>query len=303
MSGSRTSETTGTTGQFTGLKCGTTYTLGVDANDAAGKRSARRDPLHRNVTLHAHTAAAELDGRGDPDDRERCDGEGCRELACASTTSNGDKVEDDPGKVEFLVDGNLVLHRDQTSPFGDDRRLLGVHVGQRTASHTFEVRAVNDSGTVLAKNTVTATVANTTTAAAAELDGHDHPDDRERCDGQGCRELACRLRRVTATRSRTTRARSSSVVDGNRRARPRSTSRSAITSASGHPRRSANGKHTFEVRAVNGSGTLIAKNTVTATVANTTTPPPPSSTGAMTQTIANGATMKGVVNWRAVYDA
>ncbi len=40
LSGSRTSETTGTTGQFTGLKCGTTYTLGVDAKDAAGLRSA-----------------------------------------------------------------------------------------------------------------------------------------------------------------------------------------------------------------------------------------------------------------------
>ena len=37
---SRTSETTGTTGEFTGLKCGTTYTLGVDAKDAGGKRSA-----------------------------------------------------------------------------------------------------------------------------------------------------------------------------------------------------------------------------------------------------------------------
>ena len=37
----------------------------------------------------------------------------------------------------------------------------------------------------------------------------------------------------------------------------------------------ANGSHTFEVRAVNGSGTVLAKNTITATVANTTTPPPP----------------------------
>ena len=40
LSGSRTGETTGTTGEFVGLKCGTTYTLGVDAKDAAGKRSA-----------------------------------------------------------------------------------------------------------------------------------------------------------------------------------------------------------------------------------------------------------------------
>ena len=32
-------------------------------------------------------------------------------------------------------------------------------------------------------------------AAAAELDRVDHPDDREWCDGEGCRELVCRLRR------------------------------------------------------------------------------------------------------------
>ena len=63
----------------------------------------------------------------------------------------------------------------------------------------------------------------------------------------------------------------------------------------------ANGTHTFEVRAVNGSGTVLAKNTVTATVANTTHRP--SSTGSITQTIANGATLKGVVSWYAVYDA
>ncbi len=36
----------------------------------------------------------------------------------------------------------------------------------------------------------------------------------------------------------------------------------------------ANGSHTFEVRALNDTGTVLAKNTVTATVANTTPPPP-----------------------------
>ena len=51
LSGSRTSETTGTTGEFTGLKCGTTYALGVDAKDAAGLRSAVASSLHRNLAL------------------------------------------------------------------------------------------------------------------------------------------------------------------------------------------------------------------------------------------------------------
>ena len=78
LSGSRTSETTGTTGQFTGLKCGTTYTLGVDAKDAAGLRSA---PANLSAaTSPCTTRRRQLDGLDHPDDRERCDVEGCREL-------------------------------------------------------------------------------------------------------------------------------------------------------------------------------------------------------------------------------
>ncbi len=82
---------------------------------------------------------------------------------------NGDKVEDDPGKVEWRVDGNLV-RTEVDVPFGDDASFWP-STSVANGSHTFEVRAVNGSGTVLAKNTVTATVANTTTTAAAELDG------------------------------------------------------------------------------------------------------------------------------------
>ena len=40
----------------------------------------------------------------------------------------------------------------------------------------------------------------------------------------------------------------------------------------------------------------------TATSPCSTTPPPPSSTGSVTQTIANGTTITNLVNWRAVYD-
>ena len=108
------------------------------------------------------TAADELDRLDHPDDRERCDAPGRRELACASTTSNGDKVEDDPGKVEFPVDGKGRARPRTMIPFGDD---AGFWTSKSVAngSHTFEVRALNDTGTVLATNTVTATVDNTTT--------------------------------------------------------------------------------------------------------------------------------------------
>ena len=153
-------------------------------------------------------------------------------------------------------------------PVWRQRRLLGVDLGQGRL-HTFEVRAVNGSGTVIAKNTVTATVANTTTAA--EFDGRDHADDRERCDVEGCRELACGVRRQRRQ------GRGRSGLGPVRRRRHGRVDRA------GHPfgdnagfwasTSVKDGTHTFEVRAVNGSGTVIAKNTVTATVANTTTPP------------------------------
>ncbi len=112
----------------------------------------------------------------------------------ASTTRNGDGSEDDPGKMEFLIDGKLVLS-EQLAPFGDS----------------------------------------------------------------------------FATGSITT----------------------------------SNGQHTFQVRALTDSGTLLASNTVTATIGSQTPPPPPppSSTGAVKQTIANGATLSGITNWRGVYDA
>ena len=82
LSGSRTSETTGTTGQFTGLKCGTTYTLGVDAKDAAGLRSAPATLSAATSPCSPTTPPPSSTGVDHPDDRERCDVEGCRELVC-----------------------------------------------------------------------------------------------------------------------------------------------------------------------------------------------------------------------------
>ena len=81
MSPGSARETTSTTSaDFTDLKCGTTYALGVDAYDGAGLRSTRRAAVHGDVALRP-PAAAELDGRGDPDDRERLDHLGIGQLA------------------------------------------------------------------------------------------------------------------------------------------------------------------------------------------------------------------------------
>ena len=212
--------------------------------------------------------------------------------------ANGDKVEDDPGSIQFFVDGKEVL-----SPRSTRRSATPTASGPRhrssDGSHTFEVRAVNGAGTVIAKNTVTATVANTTPpppsstgsvtqtiANGATLKGvvnwravYDANGDKVEDDPGSVQFL----------------------VDGKQvlsEINPPFGDTDGFWSSTSVK----DGSHTFEVRAVNGAGTVIAKNTVTATVANTT-PPPPSSTGAVTQTIANGATLKGVVNWRAVYDA
>ena len=73
---------------------------------------------------------------------------------------NGDKVEDDPGKIEFLVDGNQVLS-EINPPFGDTFANGSITVGNGT--HTFQVRALSDSGTLLATNTATATINTQTT--------------------------------------------------------------------------------------------------------------------------------------------
>ena len=174
---------------FTGLKCGTTYTLGVDAKDAGGLRSA---PATLSAATSPCTPKPPPPGSTGSITQTIANGATLKGVVSwfAVYDGNGDKVEDDPGSVEWRVDGKLV-RTEVDVPFGDDASFWP----------------------------------------------------------------------------------SASV---------------------------ANGSHTFEVRAVNGSGTVIAKNTVTATVANTT--PPPGSTGSITQTIANGATLKGVVSWFAVYD-
>ena len=275
LSGARTTETTGTTGQFTGLKCGTTYTLAVDAKDAEGLRSAP-------ATLSAATSPC-----SPTTPPSSSTGSITQTIANGATLkgvvswyavydANGDKVEDDPGSVEWRIDGNLV-RTEVDVPFGDDASFWP-STSVANGTHTFEVRAVNGAGTVLAKNTVTATVANTTPSSStgsitqtiangATLKGvvswyavYDANGDKVE-DDPGSVEW-----RIDGNLVRT----EVDVPFGD--------------DASFWPSTSvANGTHTFEVRAVNGAGTVLAKNTVTATVANTTPPPSTGDTVAPSQ--------------------
>ena len=95
LSGSRTSETTGTTGQFTGLKCGTTYALGVDAKDAAGLRSA---PANLSTATSPCTSTTPPTGSIT---QTIANGSTVKGVVSwfAVYDGNGDKVEDDPGSV------------------------------------------------------------------------------------------------------------------------------------------------------------------------------------------------------------
>lgn len=72
--------------------------------------------------------------------------------------ANNDGVEDDPGSVQFLVDGTQILS-EINAPFGDTFATGSPSVS--AGQHTFKVNATSDAGTLLATNTVTATVGTT----------------------------------------------------------------------------------------------------------------------------------------------
>ncbi len=61
--------------------------------------------------------------------------------------------------MEFLIDGKLVLS-EQLAPFGDS--FADGSITTSNGQHTFLVRALTDSGTLLATNTVTATIGSQT---------------------------------------------------------------------------------------------------------------------------------------------
>jgi chitodextrinase len=158
VAGSKASETPDTSTGLTSLTCGTTYTVGVDAFDGAGKRSS---------IAQLSTATSACSSTPPPSST----GVVTQTIGNGSTIANvvgwravydrnGDKVEDDPGKIEFYVDGKQVLS-EINPPFGDTFADGTITVAN--GSHTFEVRALTDAGTLLAKNTVTATVGNPTT--------------------------------------------------------------------------------------------------------------------------------------------
>lgn len=72
---------------------------------------------------------------------------------------NNDGAEDDPGSVEFRIDGTVVA-TESLPPFGDT--FADGSITTTNGQHQFQVVALGDNGGVLVTNTVTATVNNQT---------------------------------------------------------------------------------------------------------------------------------------------
>jgi chitodextrinase len=158
VSGKRTGETTRTSATYSGLQCGTTYALGVDAYDTSGKRSTVAELS--TATSPCTTTTPPPTGTATVT-QTITNGSTIPNIANwrAVYDRNADGREDDPGKIEFRVDGQLIL-TEELIPFGDS---FDSSWPVSPGSHTFQVRALSDTGTLLASNTVTATVGTTTT--------------------------------------------------------------------------------------------------------------------------------------------
>ena len=231
----------------------------------------RREPLDRDIALRSTPPPPTSTGTVTQTIANGSTSR-ARQLACR-LRPNGDTARGRPRlDRSSCVDGNQVLS-ENNAPFGDTSGFWAsttVSNGQ----HTFQVRALNDTGTVLATNTITATVANTTPPPPPPT------------------------RRGTVTQTIANGSTVSSVVnwravydangDGGR-GRPRLDRSSCVdgnqvlseinapfgdTSAFWATTTVNNGQHTFQVRALNDTGTVLATNTITATVNNQPTPPP-----------------------------
>jgi chitodextrinase len=306
--GLRVASSSDASATLTNLTCGTGYLVAIDAGDAAGNRSTQATsylataPCASRSTGGASTgaAAAPTSPAGAVANSSPTAGNAGATAAAASATGavrqtiangatlpsivdwravydrNGDGREDDPGKMEFRVDGRVVLTEDLI-PFGDTFAVGSIKVAN--GSHTFEVRALDTTGTLLATNTVTATIG----APSAP------PPSGTRTVQQTIANGAT-LPSIVAWRA---------VYDRNGDGREddpgkmefRVDGRVVLTEdlipfgdtfAVGSIK-VANGSHTFEVRALDTTGTLLATNTVTATIVAPTTPPPSADTTAPSQ--------------------
>ena len=231
VAGKRTTETTTTSADFAGLQCGTTYALGVDAFDAAGKRSTVTElstatspcastpappPTTTGTVTQTIANGATLSGVGQLARhlrQKRRHGRGRPRLDRVLRRRHPGAVRDQPA---------LRRHR----------RLLDLHHRQRRPTHLPGARPQRRRHRP--RHQHHHRHRRQQVDAAADHDRHRHPDDRQRRHPLRRRSTGAPSTTKTATRSRTTPARSRSTSTAPRCC-PRSTRPSATPPASGPP--------------------------------------------------------------------
>ncbi len=145
-SGLRVATSSDASATLTNLACGTSYLVAIDAADAAGNRSTQATSYLRTSACPSsnQTAPAGIAAPAAPQSPSAtATGAVKQTIANGSTIpgitnwrgvydGNGDNIEDDPGKMEFLIDGKLVLS-EQLAPFGDSFADRVDHDQQRPA--------------------------------------------------------------------------------------------------------------------------------------------------------------------------
>jgi lysophospholipase L1-like esterase/chitodextrinase len=148
--GSRIGTVKGTAATFSGLACGTTYTLGVDAFDSSGRRS-------KVTSLTASTASCS----SAPTIAITAPANGSTVSGTVVITAN---ASDDQGVlgVQFTVDGVPLGPEDTTAPYGTSWNTTTVSGG----NHVLSAVARDAAGNTTTAAAVTAFVSNRTAADA-----------------------------------------------------------------------------------------------------------------------------------------
>ena len=152
--GLRVASSSDASATLTNLTCGTSYLVAIDAADAAGNRSTQATTYlatsscpSRSTSASSPTTSAPATGTATTAPALSQSGTGTvtQTIANGSTITNianwravydrnGDGKEDDPGKIEFRVDGQADPHRAADSFRRQLRQLMGDHPRHRTPS-------------------------------------------------------------------------------------------------------------------------------------------------------------------------
>ena len=217
LAGKRTTETTRTSAEFTGLQCGTDLRARRRRIDAAGKRSAVAELVHRDLPVRLHTARRRRQRRPatavDPDDRQRRRRSRASSTGARSTTKTATRSRTTPARSQFLRRRHAQCSPRSTIALRRQLRLLAPSPST-TANTASRCAHSATAGTLLATNTVTATVGNNTPPPPPPSSTGAVTQTIVNGATLSTSSTGAPSTTKTATRSRTTPARSQFLVDG-----------------------------------------------------------------------------------------